>query len=284
MDETMEGPAGRIEHLHRYPVKSLLGERLDRASIDTKGIAGDRRMALLDTASGKIASAKHPALWAGLLACRARPDADGIEIVLPGGRAVRAGSAEADAALSALLGREVRIVDTPPQDATVDRADPDALLESGAPPRVPATLTRLGAGSPPGTFFDFAPIHFVTTATLEHVAQLAGRTLDAIRYRPNLVVRTPAGTPPFVENQWIGRLLALSGGVRLKVVVPTPRCAVPTLDHGGLGTDLEALRVAVRHNRVQIFDLGRLPCLGAYAQVVASGSVAAGDEVSLSDG
>lgn len=271
----------RIKQLYRYPVKSLLGEKLDASDVSARGIQGDRHFALLDIETGKVASAKHPAIWAALLGCRASREANAIEILLPGGQRLTAGSAATDAALSSVAGRSVRIIDCPPDEATVDRADPEALLESGRVPTAPSTLTRLGAGSPPGTFFDFAPIHLLTTATLDHISHLVGHRLDAVRYRPNLVIRTPEGTPAFIENDWAGRTLVGAGGVRLKVVVATPRCAVPTLDHGGLGVDLEALRVTVRHNRVQIFDLGRPPCLGAYAQVVEDGSLAIGEEISL---
>ena len=62
---------GTIAGLWRYPVKSMGGEALDVAVLTARGVSGDRVYALLDGATGKVASAKHPRLWGQLLACRA---------------------------------------------------------------------------------------------------------------------------------------------------------------------------------------------------------------------
>src|SRR3954462_4492715 len=39
---------GRVRSLHRYPVKSMLGEDLDRVAVDRRGVVGDRAYALID--------------------------------------------------------------------------------------------------------------------------------------------------------------------------------------------------------------------------------------------
>ncbi|WP_410554660.1 MOSC N-terminal beta barrel domain-containing protein [Arthrobacter globiformis] len=62
----------QITHLYRYPVKSMGGEALDTARVQRNGLIGDRRFALLDVSSGKIASAKNPRLWGSLLRFSAR--------------------------------------------------------------------------------------------------------------------------------------------------------------------------------------------------------------------
>ena len=59
--------SGRVVQLRRYPVKSLLGERTSAADIGETGVAGDRVLALLDRASGRVASAKQPHRWRDLL-------------------------------------------------------------------------------------------------------------------------------------------------------------------------------------------------------------------------
>ncbi|PSK59023.1 hypothetical protein B0E53_06922 [Micromonospora sp. MH33] len=57
---------------------------------------------------------------------------------------------------------------------------------------------------------------------------------------------------------------------------------MPTLAHGRLPRDPEALRVPARLNRVVPLDgLAPRPCVGAYAQVVRAGRVRAGDPVRL---
>jgi uncharacterized protein len=54
-----------VSEIWRYPVKSLLGERLDEAVIGSSGIPGDRAYALIDLEDGKVASAKNPRKWGG---------------------------------------------------------------------------------------------------------------------------------------------------------------------------------------------------------------------------
>jgi uncharacterized protein YcbX len=52
----------RVTELWRYPVKSLAGERLERATISMNGIAGDRIVHVRD-GSGRVMTARnHPAL------------------------------------------------------------------------------------------------------------------------------------------------------------------------------------------------------------------------------
>ena len=62
---------GTIASLHRYPVKSMLGEELNSTRVGLKGFQGDRVFALADVETGKIASAKNPSKWPTLFKFRA---------------------------------------------------------------------------------------------------------------------------------------------------------------------------------------------------------------------
>ena len=44
----------KVAELWRYPVKSLLGERLEAASLAAGGLDGDRRFALYDVETGLL--------------------------------------------------------------------------------------------------------------------------------------------------------------------------------------------------------------------------------------
>ncbi|WP_246192838.1 MOSC domain-containing protein [Kitasatospora atroaurantiaca] len=270
---------GRVEGLWRYPVKSMLGEELAEAEVGGRGVDGDRGLALLDVATGQVASAKNPRLWRQLLTFTARATDEGVRITGPAGKGFLSTDPAADGLLSGLLGRRVSLRDTPPPRATLQRSVPEEVLRSGVEAEVGHTVSELGRAAPVGTFFDFAPLHLLSTATLDRIAELSPRgSAEAARYRPNLVIRTDG--PPFAENDWAGRELLVGDGLHLKVLVPTPRCAVPTLAHGELPRDADALRVLARHNRVEpLPGLGLLPCAGAYAQVVHPGRVRAGDVV-----
>jgi uncharacterized protein YcbX len=52
--------AGTVATVWRYPVKSMRGEELNAADINTQGMVGDRGYAVIDVETGKVASAKHP--------------------------------------------------------------------------------------------------------------------------------------------------------------------------------------------------------------------------------
>jgi uncharacterized protein YcbX len=226
----------------------MLGEDLDRAEVTQRGIEGDRTHALIDTETGKICSAKNPRLWAGMLK-------------MDGADALHA----TDDELSRALGRPVRLVSEAPEGATLDRARPDEILARGLEAEVGFDLSRVA----PGTFFDSAPLHLITSATVEHL-----KIKDIIRYRPSLLLDLGLD-----ETALTGQTLHIGESLRIRVIVPTPRCAVPALAHGDLPRDLDALRVPSSRNRLPVLDLGHLACVGVYAEVLEPGVVRVGDSV-----
>jgi len=272
---------GTVSVLRRYPVKSMLGEDLQESDVSRSGLARDRRLAVVSHRTGKVASAKYPRLWRDLLTLSAEALDEGARITLPGGTTMRSTDTGVDQALSALLAEPVTLTATPPPGASLDRAVPEAVLRNGTRARVPATLLELGAAAPPGTFVDFAPLHLLTTATLDRIAELSPyRRVRLERYRPNIVIRTDAGG--FTENDWLGRDLRVGDELVLRVIARTPRCAVPTLAHGDLPRDAEALRVLARHNRIRpLPDSSPEPCAGVYAEVLRPGRIRTGDPVRL---
>ena len=62
---------GSVAELWRFPVKSMLGERLDRVDLTERGVFGDRAYALVDVDTGKVVSAKSLRVFPDLLGCRA---------------------------------------------------------------------------------------------------------------------------------------------------------------------------------------------------------------------
>ena len=277
---------GTVATLRRYPVKSMLGEDVDAGDVTFTGLAGDRQLAVVSRTTGKIASAKFPRLWRDLLTLSAAaaddPAADGaVRITLPEGKIVWSSDAGVDTILSGLLNEPVTLTATPAPGAALDRAVPEAVLRDGVDAQVPAELMEIGGGGPPGTFVDFAPLHLLTTSTLDRIAELSphGRA-DLERYRPNIVIRTTAAG--FTENDWLERILRVGDDIVLRVIARTPRCAVPTLAHGLLPRDPDALRVLARHNRVEPLDsLDPEPCAGVYAEVLRPGRIRTGDQVRL---
>jgi len=278
---------GQVRTVWRYPVKSMLGEEVGVIDIGEGGLEGDRRFGVVDAETAKVVSAKQPRYWRRMLELRAEVVAAGtVRIHFPDGRAVLSGDAFVDKLLSEFLGRQVVLRDRAPAGAELERAVPEEVLERGREADVDYTMLEIAAGSPAGTFFDFSPLQLITSASLDRAAGLhpSGR-LDPVRYRPNVIVETPAGSSGFIENDWVGRRLHLGPEVVLEVLVPSPRCAIPTLRHGDLPPDPNAFRIPRQHNflPIPLEGFGSAPCLGVHAGVVRAGRVSPGDEVRLGD-
>jgi uncharacterized protein YcbX len=271
---------GTVAVLRRYPVKSMLGESLRACDVTGRGVAGDRVLALVHRETGKVASAKNPRLWRDMLRLSAASGQD-VKIAFPDGTAMASTDPGIHGALSEFLGHPVTLTATPPRDATFDRADPEQVLRDGIEASVPVEIGQLGGASPEGTFFDYAPLHLLTSSTLDRIAGLSPRgSVELERYRPNVVIRT--AVPGFAENDWAGRDLRIGSDLTIRIMIRTPRCAIPTLAHGDLPRDVAALRVPAAHNRISpLGDWGVQPCAGVYAQVLHPGRVQVGDVARL---
>jgi uncharacterized protein YcbX len=252
----------------------MLGETLECLPVDERGAEGDRRLALLDGETGHVASAKNPRLWRDLLMCTAHADAQGVRIRLPDGTDVAADDPGVDELISRLTGRRVQLVTQRPDGATLVRPDPEQLLELGLDAEVGGRILRIAAATPGESFTDEAPLHAITTATLEHIG------VEALRYRPNVVITTPPDYSPYAENDWVGGEIAI-GEARLRVLTATSRCVVPTLEHGPLPRAPQALRIPAAENRLDTGGHGKQPCAGAYLAVVTKGVIRVGDPVTV---
>jgi len=267
---------GSVGSLHRYPVKSMMGEELSATRIGARGLQGDRVFALADTETGKIASAKNPSKWPTLFRFQAaftQPLVDAgplppVRITFPDGSTVLTGNGGIDAQLSSSLGKPVHLLSAAPRAGTLEEYWPDI---EGLAQRDVVTDEAM----PTETFFDVGLIHFITTGTLEnfHALYPEGR-FESRRFRPNLVIETAPGGSGFPESEWTERVLAI-GEVKLKVTGACSRCVMTTLGQGDLPKDAGILKAAVRHNRAQA---------GAYASVVQGGVVRKGDEVRIEGG
>lgn len=279
---------GTVSELWRFPVKSMLGERYGQLAIGAEGVAGDRVAALIDVESGKVASAKRPNPWRKLLTMRASlaPEANGaapaIMIRLEDGELLSSDARDCAAKLSAVIGRPVALARHRTAPLLLDRADPEQVAVAGFDADPDLQPIEIAAAAPGGRFVDFAPVHLITMASLARVAASAGPA-ESERFRANLILDVPGGAA-FAENGWVGRRLAVGADVVLRMIEPTPRCAVPTLAHGSLPVNVRLTQQIGTLNRAAMSGMAAaVACLGVYAAVEAPGVVAAGDRVSLLD-
>jgi uncharacterized protein YcbX len=275
---------GIVKELFRYPVKSMLGERLDQLDIGERGVIGDRAWALREAANGKVVSAKK---FARMLDCRAAYEAPPVEgesapikIQLPDGHVLHAADADAAAQLSAVLGRDLVIERA--QTSQYTRAGIDPATIFGDVP-IENIMPQLTSASMPdtfalvnGTFFDSATMHVLATGTLAHMRSLVGEgaQLDARRFRPNIVVDTGAGASGFVEDEWTERTLEVGDRVRIVAIKPALRCVMTTHRQEDLARDLRIIRAAAQFHKATV---------GAFASIGTPGAVRVGDPVFLSD-
>ena len=106
----------KVAEIWRYPVKSMAGERLDRARIDSLGIEGDRVVHVEDARGRVITSRTHPRLLGhrATLTDSGEPLVDGAPWA----------EAAAEQSVSDIAGPGARLV----RDATADRFDVLPLL------------------------------------------------------------------------------------------------------------------------------------------------------------
>lgn len=261
---------GSVRSLWRYPVKSMLGEELRSVEVSGGGLLGDRSYAVIDSSDGRIASAKSPRKWSGLFECKAElatpPGENGsVTVTLPDGTAVSSRSRALDRLLSESFGREVAlrsVADGAP--AAAYGYDRSSLGEGSGEP-TDETVT-------PGTFFDAAVVHLITTATLNALTGLYPQGgFDARRFRANVVLEIDDASG-FVENDWPGRTLSTDSGVTFGLLYPCPRCVMVNLAQRDLPKDPGILRTVARHNGGNA---------GIYATVLRGGRLSAGDQVVL---
>jgi uncharacterized protein YcbX len=266
---------GTVLETYRYPVKSMLGERLTELEIGANGVVGDRAWALRET-NGRIASAKK---WPGLLDFRAayaappQPDALApVRITLPDGGVIHAADSDASTVISAVVGRKVVLERARLDEHSRAEIDPRSIFGEVGVERVMPQFTVQTMpdtfGLHRGSFHDSAAIHLLATGTLAHLRSLIGddAQADPRRFRPNIVVDTGAGHDSFVEDEW------LDGDLRIGAMKPALRCVMTTHRQSELAKDPRMLRATAQYHQAR---------LGVFASIGAPGTIRVGDPVWL---
>ncbi|MSP81735.1 MAG: MOSC domain-containing protein [Alphaproteobacteria bacterium] len=251
-----EMAVGTVARLWRYPVSGMAGEELESVAVVGEGLLGDRVWGLADPATGaKLTTMmfrrEHDLLhWAARYEAPPRPGAaPPVTLDLPDGDSVRSDAADIGARIAKALGRPAVLA-------------PLRWRETPSPATRPEDINLDSDAE--------RPIHVMTTATLARIAQ-AHAGADIRRFRPNIVIATPAGAAGFVEDEWVGRTLTL-GGARLRVLERSKRCAITTMSQRDLADGPGVLKAVTAANGAY---------LGVFASVEASGPIRLGDAARL---
>lgn len=274
MTSSTSATVGTVVSVRRYPVKSMQGEELNAAWLTLRGLLGDRALALVDASDGKVVSAKNPRKWPAMFDFRGefvQPPQPGeplppVRITLPDGTSLTSQQPDIDEALSRTLSRRVRLASSGADQQILEEYWPDI---EGLSQRDIVT----DEGIPGGTFFDGAPVHLLTTATLDRLRECypPGR-FEARRFRPNIVVQGTGGAAEFLEDSWLDRTVSIGDEAQLRIWRRCPRCVMTTLPQADLPADPGILRTAARQNEGYV---------GVYATVVREGLIRRGDQLRL---
>ena len=113
-------------------------------------------------------------------------------------------------------------------------------------------------------------VSIINLGSVAAIEAIVGLPVHPLRFRANLYV---SGWPAWHEFELLGQTLAI-GDARLKVVKRITRCAAINVDPESAARDLDLPRTMMR-------CLGHNEC-GIYAEVIADGTIATGDAVTLS--
>ncbi|MEO1933306.1 MAG: MOSC N-terminal beta barrel domain-containing protein [Myxococcales bacterium] len=284
---------GQLKEIHRYPVKSMGGERLDEVELAQRGLPGDRAWAVRDEVRGGIRGGRK---IPGLMNLQARylksPPIEGsspAEILLPDGGVLSTGDPDIGDRISKAVDHSVTLWPLLPADAldhyrrgapthqdmekeframfgrTEDEPLPDL---SAFPPEL------MEFESPLGTYFDAFPLLLLTESALRSMQEKAPESkYDIRRFRPNFLIADSGSSAEFPENEWEGRRLQMGDAI-LQVTVICPRCVMTTHGFADLPKDPQIMRALVREAGGN---------LGVYAKVEKPGLVRSGDAVVLLD-
>lgn len=279
----------RVSELWRYPVKSMMGERVEHAQLTELGVVGDRAWATRDEVRGGIRGAKKIGPLMNLAAryvVEPVPEhVTAAEITLPDGSTLMSDAPDVNERVSAAIEHPVTVWPLQPAaDLEHYRHGPgdkpdfldelrdmfDLEPEEPLPNLAAFPVELIEYESLPGTYYDAFPILLLTDGSLAALQELApDSVIDVRRFRPNVVVET--GQTGFVEDEWIGRRVRVGGAV-LEIPTACPRCVMVTREFAEFPQDRSIMRTLVKHHRQE---------LGVYANVVEAGLVRTGDEVEL---
>jgi uncharacterized protein len=262
----------RLTAIYTYPIKACGGIARQEASIEARGLSGDRRYMLVDGNGRFISQREQPRL--ALIGVAERGDGYVVEApgcpplelprVLESRRNVevaiwrdRVGARLADTAVNRWFGGFLGI-----DCSLVYMSDTDHR-----PVANPAA-----ASGDEVSFADGSPLLLISEASLAALNARLAKPVPMRRFRPNLVVTAER---EFAEDDW--RRIAI-GSAELAVGWPCPRCIVTTVDpETGIkdadGEPLETLKTFRRIGRGVMFGQNLLPR--------KPGSIRIGDDVRI---
>ena len=258
---------GVIASLWIHPIKSCAAVSVAVAEADSRGLVGDRRWMWVDEDGQFLSQRTHPEL------ARIRAEVRGESLRLAADGApdlwVHPPGPEVPLRTLAIWGHDCQGADAGDQPAAWLYRVLGVRARLMAHRGRRAVDLRYAADHEVG-FADGFPLLVVSESAVVRIAERSGRSPDARRFRPNLVV---GGVPAFAEDAWRGIRI---GAVEIALVKPCGRCGVLDVapDTGLRDSGLLASLRPDRHREGELL-------FGVNAVVVKPGILRVGDRVEV---
>jgi uncharacterized protein YcbX len=114
-------------------------------------------------------------------------------------------------------------------------------------------------------------VSIINLGSVAAIESMVGVPVHPLRFRANLYVR---GWPAWREFDLLGQTIAI-GAARFRIVKRILRCAAVNVDPESAARDIDIPQTLMRR-------LGHADC-GVYAEVIAGGTIAAGDSIAMEE-
>ena len=268
----------QVSELNIYPLKSARGIPLPAASIDARGLQGDRRM-MLTAPDGHFVTQRELPELARLTAM---PGASHLMLMLDDGRELMVAPPHPDKRMDVAIWKS--IVSAAVADDSVNARISDwfgrelkLVFFDGSAERS-ASAEWAGPGTPV-CFADGYQILVTTTGSLkalnEDMAAHGEGRVGMERFRPNMVIDCDE---PWAEDRWAAIEV---GGIRLDLAKPCSRCIMTTQDQRTGSRDGASPMPAMGRMRMSADRRVPGPLFGWNAVPRGEGKIAIGDEVTV---
>lgn len=242
------------------PVKSLALNQPESVTVGYSGIVEDRRFHLVD-AEGRLLTQRQQGR---LVLVRAEyfDDTEALTLRFPDGQQVDGPTELGGPVNTVIWGRQVS-----GREVT---GTWNEVLSSFC-----GSTVRLVKTDNPGDSFDEYPVSLLSQSSIDF---LDGRVngapkFEGRRFRPTFLID---GCSPHEEDFWIGGVVQIGTGLRIRLVSPDPRCAITTLDPDTGERDFDVLKLVLSYR-----PNPRAAYFGVYGVVDSTGTVSVGDPVEL---
>jgi uncharacterized protein len=268
----------QVSGLFIYPLKSARGIALPEARIEAMGLAGDRRMMLVDPSGHFITQRELP----DIARLTAIPGAAYLTLRLDDGRETMVAPPHPERRMDVAIWRSIvsaAVADESVNDRLSDWfGRPVKLVFVDSESRRQANAEWAGENSPMA-FADGYQILVTTTGSLralnEDMMKHGEGSIGMERFRPNIVLDCDE---PWAEDRWTGLEIA---GMRFDFVKPCPRCIMTTQDQQTGSRDGANPMPAMGRIRMSAERRVPGPLFGWNAVPRGEGLVSVGDEVTV---